>query len=91
MFQCVFMFGARCTPTITHDDLHKKEKLMERYVQAFITVLSLMNPAMCRMMFAGSVSSLSPTQRLAGATKAAIAILVILELSALLGVAGAGG
>ena len=58
---------------------------MELQLQAFVTVLSLMNPAVCGMMFTASTSGLSSSQRLANATKAAIAILVILELSALLG------
>ena len=58
---------------------------MELQLQAFVTVVSLMNPAVCGMMFAASASGLSSSQRLANATKAAIAILVILGLSALLG------
>lgn len=58
---------------------------MELQLQAFVTVLSLMNPAVCGMLFTASASGLSSSQRLANATKAAIAILVILELSALLG------
>jgi multiple antibiotic resistance protein len=60
--------------------------LVELHLQAFVTVLSLMNPVVCGMIFAGSESSRSSAQRLADATKAAIAILVILELSALFGV-----
>jgi multiple antibiotic resistance protein len=59
--------------------------LMGLHLQAFVTVLSLMNPAICGMIFESSESTRSPAQRLADATKAAIAILVILELSALLG------
>ena len=58
---------------------------MKLHLQAFVTVLSLMNPVMCGVIFAGSESSPSTAQRLADATKAAIAILVILELSALFG------
>lgn len=59
---------------------------MKLHLQAFVTVLSLMNPVMCGVIFSGSESNLSTAQRLADATKAAIAILVILELSALFGV-----
>ncbi len=58
---------------------------MGLHLQAFVTVLSLMNPAMCGMIFESSESTRSPAQRLADATKAAIAILAILELSALFG------
>jgi multiple antibiotic resistance protein len=61
--------------------------LMELYLQAFVTVLSLINPLVCGMIFEGGESSRSPAQRLADATKAAIAILAILELSALGGAA----
>jgi multiple antibiotic resistance protein len=58
---------------------------MKLHLQAFVTVLSLMNPVMCGVIFSGGESTLSTAQRLADATKAAIAILVILELSALFG------
>jgi len=58
---------------------------MKLHLQAFVTVLSLMNPVVCGLIFSGSESSLSTARRLADATKAAIAILVILELSALFG------
>lgn len=44
-----------------------------------------MNPVMCGVIFAGSESGRSATQRLVDASKAALAILVILELSALFG------
>lgn len=60
---------------------------MELYVQASVTVLSLVNPVVCGMIFEGGESTRSHAQRLADATKAAIAILVILELSALSGAA----
>lgn len=58
---------------------------MELYLQAFVTVLSLINPVVCAMIFAGTESTRSSSQRLADATKAAIAVLVVLELSALFG------
>jgi multiple antibiotic resistance protein len=56
------------------------------YVQAFVTVLSLINPVVCGLIFRGGESGRTSGQRLADATRAAIAILVILELSALFGV-----
>ncbi len=58
---------------------------MELYVQAFVTVLSLINPVVCGMIFEGGESTRSHAQRLTDATKVAMAILVILGLSALLG------
>ena len=58
---------------------------MRLYLQALVTVLSLMNPVICAAIFAGGESGRSATQRLVDASKAALAILVILELSALFG------
>lgn len=58
---------------------------MTLHLQALVTVLSLMNPVMCAVIFSGIESGRSPAQRLLDGTKAALAILVILELSALFG------
>jgi len=58
---------------------------MKLYVQAFATVVSLINPVVCGLIFQGGASARSPGQRVADASRAAIAILVILELSALCG------
>jgi len=58
---------------------------VESYLQAFATVLSLINPAICALIFGASQEGRSGTQRLADATRAAIAILVILSLAALFG------
>ena len=44
---------------------------MELYVQAFVTVLSLMNPVVCGMIFESGESTRSHAQRLGDATKAA--------------------
>ena len=57
----------------------------ESYLQAFATVLSLINPAICALIFGASQAGRSSTQRLADATKASLAILVILSLAALFG------
>jgi multiple antibiotic resistance protein len=57
----------------------------ERYLQAFVTVLSLVNPAVCGVMFGATQAGRSAAQRRAAATRAAIAILLILSLTALFG------
>jgi small neutral amino acid transporter SnatA (MarC family) len=59
--------------------------MLKLHLQAFITVMSLINPGVCAVIFAGAESTRSPAQRLADATKAALAIFVILELAALFG------
>ena len=58
---------------------------MELYIQAFITVLSLMNPVMCGMIFQSAESDRLTPDRIKDASKAALAVLMILMLSALLG------
>jgi multiple antibiotic resistance protein len=56
---------------------------MNLHLQAIVTVLSLMNPIICGVIF-GRIQSNSPHRHArADATKAAFAILVILELAAL--------
>ena len=57
----------------------------ESYLQAFATVLSLINPVVCALIFGASQAGHSGEQRMADATKASIAILVILGLAALFG------
>lgn len=57
----------------------------ESYLQAFATVLSLVNPAICALIFGGSQVGRSKAQRLADATRASLAILAILSLAALFG------
>ncbi len=59
---------------------------MTLHLQAFVTVLSLINPAVCGMIFESAESSRSRAQRLGDAAKATAAILVILELAALFGI-----
>lgn len=58
---------------------------MNEQLQAIVTVLSLVNPAICAMMFAQAVTGRSLSQKLTDATRAALAILVILSIAALVG------
>ena len=53
--------------------------------QAIVTVLSLVNPGICAAMFASAAAGLSPGEKLTQATRAAVAILVILSIAALVG------
>ena len=58
---------------------------MEKQLQAIVTVLSLVNPMICGAMFARIEAGQDRTARLADATKAALAVLVILVVAALVG------
>jgi len=58
---------------------------MREHLQAIVTVLSLVNPLMCGAIFARIEGTRSPSAQLADATKAALAVLVILVLAALCG------
>ena len=58
---------------------------MKDQLQAIVTVLSLVNPAVCGAMFARIEANRSREERLADAAKAALATTVILTLSALIG------
>jgi len=58
---------------------------MELYIQAFITVLSLMNPVMCGMIFQAAEPDRPAPDRMKDASKAALAVAAILVLAALLG------
>ena len=58
---------------------------MEQQLQAIATVLSLVNPMICGAMFARIEAGQDRTARLADATKAALAVLVILVVAALVG------
>jgi multiple antibiotic resistance protein len=58
---------------------------MERHLQAIVTVLSLVNPLMCGAIFVRIEGTRSRSAQLADATKAALAVLVILVLAALFG------
>ncbi len=59
---------------------------MQETLQAIVTMLALINPVMCGAIF-GQVEGARPLKALlADATKAAVAVLVILVLAALVGV-----
>jgi multiple antibiotic resistance protein len=58
---------------------------MQEYLQAVITVLSLVNPAICATLFVQIETGRSHSEQLADATKAGLAILMLLALAALFG------
>lgn len=59
---------------------------MHQYLQAMITVLALVNPMMCMSIF-GKIEGTRPrASRFADANKVAFAVMVILLLSAVLGI-----
>lgn len=58
---------------------------MEQHLQAIVTVLSLVNPLICGVMFAQAEAGQTPAIRITDATKAALAVLVILLVAALAG------
>ena len=58
---------------------------MEQHLQAIVTVLSLLNPLICGVMFAQIEAGQTRAIRITDATKAALAVLVILLVAALAG------
>jgi multiple antibiotic resistance protein len=58
---------------------------LKEQVQAIVTVLSLVNPTICGMMFVRAEAGRSAGERLVDATKATVVILVILVAAALIG------
>jgi multiple antibiotic resistance protein len=58
---------------------------MQDILQAIVTVLTLVNPAICAATFMRIETGRSPAEQLADATKAAMAILIILVMAALFG------
>jgi multiple antibiotic resistance protein len=58
---------------------------MEQQLQAIVTVLSLVNPVICGTMFAQIEAGRDRAARLADATRAALAVLIILVVAALAG------
>jgi multiple antibiotic resistance protein len=58
---------------------------MHEQLQAIITVLSLINPAICAAMFARAVTGKPLSGKMTDAVRAAGAILIILTLAALVG------
>jgi small neutral amino acid transporter SnatA (MarC family) len=58
---------------------------MQQHLQAIVTVLSLVNPLICGAMFAQIEVGQASGTRLTDATKAALAVLIILVIAALVG------
>ncbi|MEQ8667724.1 MAG: MarC family protein [Pirellulales bacterium] len=58
---------------------------MKEQLQAIVTVLSLVNPAICAMMFTKGEVGRSYGEQLKDATRAGLAVLVILTIAALIG------
>lgn len=58
---------------------------MNEQIQAVVTVLSLVNPAICAAMFATAEAGRSTSEKVSDATKAGLAILLILSVAALIG------
>ena len=58
---------------------------MTHYIQAILTVLSLVNPLICAAIFGKITQGKAPAVKIADATKATMAIVVILCLAALAG------
>ena len=58
---------------------------MEQQLQAMVTVLALVNPVICGTMFAEIEAGQASATRLADATQATLAVLVILVVAALVG------
>ncbi len=58
---------------------------MHEQLQAIITVLLLVNPAICAAMYSRAVAGQSPSAKLTAAARAAGAILVVLTVAALIG------
>jgi multiple antibiotic resistance protein len=59
---------------------------MELYLQAIVTILSLINPTICGAMFKAAEKGRSAPERMKDASMASLSILVILVASALFGV-----
>ena len=58
---------------------------MDEHLQAIVTVLSLINPAVCAGIFSQTEAGREAGERRTDATKAAVAVFVILVISALVG------
>jgi len=58
---------------------------LKEQLQAIVTVLSLVNPTICGMMFVQAEAGRSRGEQLIDATKASLAVLVILVAAALIG------
>lgn len=58
---------------------------MDEHIQAIVTVLSLINPAVCAGIFAHSESGRTHVERRGDATKVALTVFIILVIAALVG------
>ena len=58
---------------------------MQQQLQAILTIFSLVNPLICAAMFAQIEAGQPRAVRMADATKAAIAVFIILAAAALVG------
>ena len=56
---------------------------MDHYTQGIITILSLVNPVICGLLFSQAVSGKSRTAKLVAASRATLTIMVILWLAAI--------
>ncbi len=56
---------------------------MHQYLQGIITILSLVNPVICGLLFSQAVSGKPRSAKIAAATRAALVVMVILWLSAI--------
>jgi multiple antibiotic resistance protein len=63
----------------------KGEEPLQEHIQAIVTLLSLVNPIICAMMFVQAETGRSRSAQLIDATKAVLAVTVILLFFALLG------
>lgn len=58
---------------------------MNQYIQATVTIMALINPAICALMFASIETGRKPQSQAGDATRAMTAMLVILVAAALVG------
>ncbi|MDH6234509.1 multiple antibiotic resistance protein [Mesorhizobium soli] len=58
---------------------------MEDHLQAIVTLISLVNPMVCAMMFTGLTAGRTRAQRVSDATRAILTIAVVLTVAALAG------
>jgi multiple antibiotic resistance protein len=58
---------------------------VEEYLQAILTVLSLINPVVCAVIFKNIVGNKSSSEQVADATRVVLVLLVILCLAAVVG------
>ena len=80
------IFFGRCLRRKCNRPLsNSEENVMHEQLQAIITVLSLINPAICAAMFARAVAGQSLGEKITDSARAAFAVLIILTVAALLG------